>query len=1448
MRRKGTLLLSDGSKYQGEVIGAEVEVSGEVVFNTAMTGYTESLTDPSYAGQILLATYPVMGNYGFPSEEKDPKTGLTKFLESDKIHPIALVMHDYTDEYSHWNAVESLESALSRHGIVGLTGIDTRELTIKLRNSGPLLGKVIIDDTGSQNADFVSTDQINWVDQVSTKEVKEFESFGDKHVVLVDCGVKENIIRHLLDRGLNITLVPWDYDFSQLSFDGLFISNGPGNPVLCTTLVDNVRKLIDEGKKPIAGICMGNQIIAQAIGAKVIKMPFGHRSVNQPVQLCGTNKCYITSQNHGFAVDDSSLPTGWKTYFRNLNDGSNEGLIHESGMYFSTQFHPEANGGPEDTVFIFDQFADLINNGKLVKIDQDETKPVNQYKKVLVLGSGALKIGEAGEFDYSGTQALKALREEGIQTVLVNPNIATVQTSKGIADTVYFLPVTPYFLEKVIEKERPDGILLAFGGQTALNCGVALYNKGILEKYDIKVIGTPVQAIMDTEDRELFVKKLDQIDVKTIQSEAVETIEDARRAAKHVGYPVIIRAAYALGGLGSGFCDNEEELDALCEKAFSFSPQVLVEKSLKGWKEIEYEVVRDRYDNCITVCNMENFDPLGIHTGESIVLAPSQTLTNSEHQKLRSIALKIVRHIGIVGECNVQYALDPNSEDYRVIEVNARLSRSSALASKATGYPLAFIAAKLGLGYGLFELKNAVNNTTSAFFEPSLDYVVCKIPRWDLSKFHGVSREIGSSMKSVGEVMSIGRTIEEAIQKGLRMIGQGMHGFVENKELVIPDIPKALSQPTDRRIFVISKAFRLGYTVEQIHDLTKIDLFFLHKLHNIMRTAEELEDLKDVTQISPTLLKLAKVQGFSDFQIARAIYGADIDDIESRQAEVREYRKKLGIHPVVRQIDTLAGEYPANTNYLYLTYDGQQHDVKFENGQKSILVLGSGAYRIGSSVEFDWCGVSALNTIRQEGYHSIMINYNPETVSTDYDLSDRLYFDELTFERVQDVLDVESPMGTILSTGGQIPNNLAMKLDAINAPVLGTQAKYIDNAEDRHKFSAMLDRLGIDQPAWKELTTLDDVEAFVREVGYPVLVRPSYVLSGAAMNVCSNDEELERFLKLAANVSQKHPVVISSFIENAKEIELDAVADNGELIAYAISEHIEFAGVHSGDATIQFPAQKLYIETIRRIKRIVRKIAQELHISGPFNIQFLAKENDIKVIECNLRASRSFPFVSKVSNYNMIDLATKIMIGKPYEAPQKNAFDLDHVGIKASQFSFTRLQKADPVLGVDMTSTGEVGCIAHSSDEAILQAMLSVGHRIPKKGILMSTGGVKQKVALLDVAKLLSDKGYKIYATEGTHRFLTENGVESTLCHWPSDEGTPQALDLLHSGEVDFVVNINKNLTPGELTNGYKLRRAAIDHNIPLITNARLASAYIHSFCTIDENNISIEPWSSFVQ
>ena len=1069
-------------------------------------------------------------------------------------------------------------------------------------------------------------------------------------------------------------------------------------------------------------------------------------------------------------------------------------------------------------------------------------------KKVLLLGSGALKIGEAGEFDYSGSQALKALREEGVKTVLINPNIATVQTSEGVADEIYFLPVQPYFVERVIEKERPDGILLSFGGQTALNCGVELFQSGLLEKYGVKVLGTPVQAIMDTEDRERFVEKLNEIDVKTIKSEACETIEEARQAAKDLGYPVILRAAYALGGLGSGFCDNEDELNKLAEKAFSFSPQVLVEKSLKGWKEIEYEVVRDRYDNCITVCNMENFDPLGIHTGESIVIAPSQTLTNSEYHKLRALAIIIIRHIGIVGECNVQYAFDPQSEDYRVIEVNARLSRSSALASKATGYPLAFVAAKLGMGYGLFELKNSVTKTTSAFFEPALDYVVCKIPRWDLSKFRGVDKELGSSMKSVGEVMAIGRTFEEAIQKGLRMIGQGMHGFVENKVLEIEDIDAALREPTDKRIFIISKAMHLPqYDIERIHELTKIDKWFLYKLKHIIDIDEALKKCNRKI-LTESMLREAKVYGFTDFQIARAIGLEDeIGNMHKAMLEVRHMRKEMGILPVVKQIDTLAAEYPAQTNYLYVTYSGIDSDIPFEHDGKSIIVLGSGAYRIGSSVEFDWCGVQALNTIRKEGWRSVMINYNPETVSTDYDMCDRLYFDELTFERVMDIVDMEQPHGVIVSTGGQIPNNLAMYLDEQKVPILGTSAQDIDGAEDRAKFSQMLYEIGVNQPEWSALTSMEDIDDFVGRVGFPVLVRPSYVLSGAAMNVCSNQEELERFLQLAANVSEDHPVVVSKFIEHAKEIEMDAVARDGDILAYAISEHIEFAGVHSGDATIQFPPQKLYVETVRRIKRISRQIAKALHINGPFNIQFMARDNDILVIECNLRASRSFPFVSKVLKLNMIELATKVMLGLPVERPHKNLFDLDYVGIKASQFSFNRLQKADPVLGVDMASTGEVGCLGDNTSTALLKSMMSVGHRIPKKTVLLSTGSAKQKAEMLDAARMLVNHGYELYATGGTSKYLTDNGIDNTLVHWPSDpDQQPQALDLLHSHQIDMVVNIPKNLTTHELTNGYKIRRAAIDLNVPLITNSRLASAFIQAFCTVNLDEIGIKSWSEY--
>jgi len=1066
--------------------------------------------------------------------------------------------------------------------------------------------------------------------------------------------------------------------------------------------------------------------------------------------------------------------------------------------------------------------------------------------KVILLGSGALKIGEAGEFDYSGSQALKALKEEGIYTILINPNIATVQTSEGMADKIYFLPVTPYFVEKVIEKEKPDGILLAFGGQTALNCGISLYTSGVLEKHNVRVLGTPVQAIMDTEDRDLFVRKLNEIQVKTIKSFAATNTDEALKAAENLGYPVIIRAAYTLGGQGSGFCNDEAELRKTADKAFSYAPQILVEKSLKGWKEVEYEVVRDQYDNCITVCNMENFDPLGIHTGESIVVAPSQTLTNNEYHNLRQLAIKIIRHIGIIGECNIQYALDPNSEDYRVIEVNARLSRSSALASKATGYPLAFVAAKLAVGYGLHEIKNSITKTTSAFFEPALDYIVCKIPRWDLNKFSGVSKQIGSSMKSVGEVMAIGRTFEEAIQKGLRMIGQGMHGFVGNRDLEFEDIEKELSEPTDMRIFVIADAFEKGYTIEKICELTKIDSWFLYKLKNIYELKNQLQQYNALQDIPLELLKKAKILGFSDFQIARFVLKKVNEFIEEGLLEVREFRKKHNIIPYVKQIDTLAAEYPAQTNYLYLTYSASEHDIKINTEKPSVIVLGSGAYRIGSSVEFDWCSVNALYTLKKEGFQSVMINYNPETVSTDYDVCDRLYFDELSFERVMDITEIEQPKGIILSMGGQIPNNLAMRLYKQNVPVLGTSPLSIDNAEDRHKFSLLCDQLKIDQPRWKELSSIRDIYDFVDEVGFPVLIRPSYVLSGAAMNVVSNKEELEHYLNVATKVSKQYPVVVSEFIEQAKEIEIDAVAKDGELIAYAISEHVEFAGVHSGDATIVFPAQKIYFETMRRIKRISREIAKALKISGPFNIQFLAKDNNIKVIECNLRASRSFPFVSKVLKINFIELSTQVLLEKNIEKPNKSVFDLDYIGIKAPQFSFSRLQKADPVLGVDMASTGEVGCIGETFYEAILKAMLSVGYLFPKKNILLSTGPMRSKVELVNSCRMLAEKGFNLFATKGTAQFLEMNGIPSTVLHWPDENRKPNTLDYIRNKIIDLVINIPKDLSKSELSNDYMIRRSAVDYNIPLITNARLASAFLTAICKLTIEDIAIKSWDEY--
>jgi carbamoyl-phosphate synthase large subunit len=1450
--KKASLILEDGQRFEGFSFGSENATAGEIVFNTAMTGYPESLTDPSYRGQILVLTYPSVGNYGVPG--KKVENNMSKFFESENIHVNALIISDYSEKHHHWNASQSLGQWLKEETIPGIFGIDTRMLTKIIREKGSMLAKIVFDD----DIPFFDPNKINLVAEVSINK-KQIYGNGKHKILLIDCGVKSNIIRYLLNFDTTVIRVPWNYDYSNEEYDGLFISNGPGNPEMCDITIKNLKKSIDSNI-PTIGICLGHQLLALAAGATTYKLKFGHRSHNQPVLEKDTNNAYLTSQNHGFAVSNESIPDDWKIFFTNLNDGSNEGLKHKTKPIFTTQFHPEASSGPTDTAFLFDEFIKMIQESKNKIPNQfnkvEEFANTNQIsksqtdkniKKVLILGSGALKIGEAGEFDYSGSQALKALKEEGIKTVLINPNIATVQTSEEIADEIYFLPVTPYFVKQIIEKEKPEGIMLAFGGQTALNCGVELFKEGIFEKYNIKVLGTPVKAIMDTEDREIFANNLRSIDVDTPKSIAVTSIEDAIDASSKIGFPIIVRAAFTLGGQGSGFCNNEEELKSLASKAFSYSSQILVEESLKGWKEVEYEVVRDKYDNCITVCNMENFDPLGIHTGESIVIAPSQTLTNSEYHKLRRLSIKIVKSIGIVGECNVQYALDPHSEDYRVIEVNARLSRSSALASKATGYPLAFVAAKLGLGYGLHELKNSVTKTTTAFFEPALDYLVCKIPRWDLTKFIGVSTEIGSSMKSVGEVMAIGRSFEEVIQKGLRMIGLGMHGFVGNKEYVVKNVENELSNPTDKRIFVIAEAYKNGWTVEEVYEKTKIDIWFLEKLKNIHDTEIELNKIKNLNNLNSGLLLKAKQQGFSDFQLARIFFkGETVGHSDDEQIKIRNFRKSLYIIPYVKQIDTLAAEHPAVTNYLYLTYHGSEHDLDYDETNKSVIVLGSGAYRIGSSVEFDWSGVNALQTVKKKGFRSVMINYNPETVSTDYDLSDRLYFDELSFERTMDIIELEKPHGVIVSTGGQIPNNLAGRFDKQNVKILGTQAHYIDMAENRHKFSNMLDTIGVDQPEWKELSSIDDIFMFTKKVGFPVLIRPSYVLSGAAMNVVSNKDELKHFLNLATLVSKQYPVVVSRFLENAKEIEMDAVANKGEIIVYAISEHIEFAGVHSGDATIMFPPQKVYVETIRRIKRISHRIAKELQISGPFNIQFLAKDNDIKVIECNLRASRSLPFVSKVLKTNFIDIATRIMLGEKVEKPNKSLFDIDYIGVKASQFSFSRLSKADPVLGVDMASTGEVGCLGDDYYEAILKSMLSVGHKIPKKTVLISSGPMRSKTELLESTHILIKMGFKLFATKGTSDFLLKNGINSKTVHWPDVKKSPNAFDLIKDGKIDLVINIPKTLKNSDLNNDYSIRRAAVDFNVPLITNARLASAFIYAISKYKPEDLKIKSWSEY--
>lgn len=1447
------LVLTNGSVYEGYAFGVKKNDSGEVVFSTAMVGYPESLTDPSYAGQILCVTYPLIGNYGVPQDGVDQQNISLNF-ESEKIWVRGLIIGEYSAEYSHWDAIKSLDQWLQEQGVTGIYGIDTRALTQELREEGNMLGKIIVENDDAE-IDFYDPNKENLIAQVSCRQVIRYSTINansnTKTICMVDCGVKHNILRCFIERGVNIIRVPWDYDFNQLEWDGLFISNGPGNPEFADITISNLQTAM-KGDKPIFGICMGNQLLARAAGASTYKLHYGHRSHNQPVRIVNSNRCFVTSQNHGYAVDDKTLDRDWEAWFVNMNDGTNEGIRHKTKPFFSVQFHPEASSGPTDTGFLFDEFINCLSTHSLPFVTDLVVSVKNEIAhNVLVLGSGALKIGQAGEFDYSGSQALKALREEGIRTVLINPNIATVQTSEQVADKIYFLPVTVETVEKVIKEEHIDGILLAFGGQTALNCGVELYERGILLKYGVQVLGTPVETIIDTEDRERFVERLDQINVKTIRSFPASSVQEALQAANHLGYPLIIRAAYALGGLGSGFVDNDDQLQEMCKKAFAFSPQVLVEKSLRGWKEIEYEVVRDRFNNCVTICNMENFDPLGIHTGESIVVAPSQTLTNKDYYFLRELSQRIVRHLGVVGECNVQFAYDPNSMDYRVIEVNARLSRSSALASKATGYPLAFVAAKLGLGYGLFDLKNSVTKTTPAFFEPALDYIVCKIPRWDLSKFRHVSRKIGSSMKSVGEVMSIGRSFEEAIQKGLRMIGQGAMGFVCNKPLDMNDIEEALSEPTDMRIFVIAQAMQNGMSVEKIHQLTKIDRWFLNKLSHMVNTGKQLSQYDTIHDVPCELLTNSKRQGFSDLQIQYLVYKGKGNSHQNEDL-IRLYRKEHHILPVVKQIDTLAAEFPAQTNYLYLTYNGTQSDLlNNPTDNNAIIVLGSGAYRIGSSVEFDWCSVSCLQEIQAQGYRGVMINYNPETVSTDYDICNRLYFDELTLERVLDICDIERPEGVVVSVGGQIPNNLALPLMHHDIRILGTSPIDIDRAEDRHKFSSIVDSLGIGQPEWKELTTLDEVESFIQKVGFPVLVRPSYVLSGAAMNVCYDRQHLQHFLALAADVSAEHPVVISKFMTRCKEIEFDAVAKDGKIIASAISEHIEYAGVHSGDATIVYPAQKIYVATERKIQRAAALIANELHITGPFNIQFLAKENEVKVIECNLRASRSFPFVSKVMRYNLIKLATRALLDLPVsDNLQEQIWEAmpDYVGVKSAQFSFARLQDADPMLGVDMSSTGEVGCLGTNIDEALLKSLLSVGQTIPQKRILISSGDALQKADLLLACQLLNQNGYQIFATKGTYKYLTESNISCVRVLWPDEESDNsamrQAIDMIQQKDVDMVINIPKDFTEGELTNGYQIRRAAVDFNIPLFTNARLATAFIRAFCS--EQEMQIVAWNEY--
>lgn len=1424
------ILLETGDILAGRSFGSNNSANGEVVFQTGMVGYPESLTDPSYSGQILVLTYPIIGSYGVPSDEVD-EYGIKKFMESNKIHISGLVVGEYIDTPSHWQSIKTLGEWLNEYNIPGIYDIDTRHLTKLIRQNGTLLGTIIRGPIKSTDWNNIKKNSINLVKTVSRSDIVTYNSKGFPHILVVDCGIKNNQLRSFLNLGCKVTVVPFDYDFTKLEFDRIFISNGPGDPTDCDILINRLRLFMENNTKeiPIFGICLGHQILALAAGCKTYKMKYGNRGHNIPCYLVGTKRCYITSQNHGYAVNDDTIPTDWEQMFINANDGSNEGIKHRTKPYYSVQFHPEAKGGPNDTWFMIDLFV----KNEMYKLWYHST----QYKpnpsirrKVLILGSGGLSIGQSGEFDYSGSQAIKAFNEEGLTTILINPNIATVQTSPGFANKVYFLAVDSNNVKKVIKQERPDCIALSFGGQTALNCGIDLWQKGILKKYNIEIIGTPIESIIDTEDRQKFADRLASIGESVPIGGTVTNVNDAINMAKNIGYPVLVRAAFALGGLGSGFANNEDELVALTNNALVYSDQITIDKSLRGWKEIEYEIVRDAYDNCIAVCNMENIDPLGIHTGESIVVAPSQTLTDHEYNMLRSVGIKIIKMLKIVGECNIQYALNPESNEYYVIEVNARLSRSSALASKATGYPLAYIAAKLGLGFSLLELKNSITKSTSACFEPSLDYCVVKIPRWDLQKFPMVSTKIDSAMKSIGESMAISRSFEEAFQKALRMSNESYNGFEPG---IVEYSEELLREPNYNRMFSLASAiYDNKYTIDELYKITKIDKWFLNKFKKIIDLQKNMEN---TVNLNFALLKKAKRLGFNDKLIAKCI--------KSTEIIVRNMRYDYKLLPKVKQIDTVSGEFPCMTNYLYLTYNANNNDISFTNHQdnRDIMVLGSGVYKIGSSVEFDWCTVNCIKQLRESKFKTIVVNCNPETVSTDYDEADKLYFDELSFETVMDIYSIENPSGVILAMGGQQPNNIALSLYRHNVRVIGTSPEMIDMAENRYKFSRLLDQLMIDQPKWKKLTSVNDAKEFCAKVEYPCLVRPSYVLSGAAMNVAYSDKDLEQYLGTAVSVSKDHPVVISKFITDAKEIEVDAVSRNGKVKLIAISEHVENAGVHSGDATLLLPPQDITTETMSLIKDSVIKISKSLDINGPFNIQFIAKDNQIKVIECNLRVSRSFPFVSKTLGVNFAKEATKVMLGIDIKSELMKIPNM--IGIKVPQFSFHRLKGADINLGVEMISTGEVACFGENKFEAFLKGIISTGFKLPKLGsnILLSIGSYRFKKEFVQSANILQELGYNIFGTFGTTDFYAEKGLNIVQLPFSSaDENNQTIQNSLANRTIDLVINIstkNKMRSDGSnITNGYVIRRMAIENNIPIITDIKFAKLFVNSLKFYIEN------------